>query len=83
MITRERLKREIDNVRDEYIIPLYKIIKAFEEPEDSIEDEMSSGKEEQKKEEWKNFIDKFAGSLADTPIERGDQGKYEVREPIL
>lgn len=51
----------------------------FEEP-----DEFTASKTgiENKKEEWKRFVEKFAGCLADTPIERGDQGKFEVREEL-
>lgn len=79
MITKELLKKEIDNVQDAYLVPLYKIIKTFEEP-----DEFTGPKPgiENKKEEWKRFVEKFAGCLADTPIERGDQGKFEVREKL-
>ncbi len=32
--------------------------------------------------EWHDFIDQTAGSLADTPVERPAQGDYEKREPI-
>jgi hypothetical protein len=35
------------------------------------------------REEWKAFIDATAGSLADDPIERGDQGTPEVRDEVL
>lgn len=33
--------------------------------------------------EWVAFIDATAGSLADDPIERPDQGEYEIRDEIL
>lgn len=33
--------------------------------------------------EWLAFIESTAGSLADNPIERGDQGEFEVRDEIL
>ncbi len=32
--------------------------------------------------EWRAFITRTAGSLADDPIERPAQGDYEQREPI-
>jgi len=32
------------------------------------------------KAEWKNFIKETYGSLADNPTERGDQGKFEIRD---
>ena len=31
---------------------------------------------------WHDFLNKYAGCLADSPIERGDQGDYEIREEI-
>ncbi len=37
MITRELIKSEIDQVRDEYLEPLFRIIKVFEKPADEIE----------------------------------------------
>ena len=35
-----------------------------------------------KQSEWHSFIQETYGCLSDTPIERGDQGAYEVREVI-
>ena len=32
--------------------------------------------------EWHDFIQETYGCLAGAPIERGEQGKYEVREAI-
>jgi hypothetical protein len=82
MINRELLKKEIDNVQDEYLVPLYKIIKTFEQTEkfSNIGAERPPGKN--KKAEWRGFVKKFAGSLADSPIERGEQGIFEGREEI-
>jgi hypothetical protein len=31
---------------------------------------------------WKAWIAEMYGSTADAPIERGEQGSYEVREPL-
>jgi hypothetical protein len=83
MITKELLKREIDNVQDEYLTPLYKIIKTFEYPDDPDNIEFEEGEDEHKKKDWLKFIDKFAGCLSDTPIERGDQGYFETRKEII
>ena len=77
-ITRELLKQEIDHIQDQYIDALYMVIKAFEylpirnvppysPPTDA---------------EWHRFLDKFAGSCSDAPLQRGEQGDYEVREPL-
>lgn len=78
MITRELLKKEIDHVQDEYLTALYKIIKSFEHSEDLPE----LSERDQEREDWHRFIDKFAGSLSATHIERGNQGTFEVREEL-
>jgi hypothetical protein len=31
---------------------------------------------------WKAWIVETCGSTADAPIERGEQGSYEIREPL-
>jgi hypothetical protein len=31
---------------------------------------------------WHEFIDRTAGSLSETPIQRWEQGDYEEREPL-
>lgn len=33
-------------------------------------------------EDWLTFIERTAGSLADDPIERGDQGIVEIRDEM-
>lgn len=35
-----------------------------------------------KPEDWQTFLRSTYGSLRDTPIERGEQGLYEQREPV-
>jgi hypothetical protein len=77
MITKEMIKCEIDKVQDDYLEALFKIIKAFEEP--------TEGKpfQESKDAEWKAFVNKFAGCMANDPIKRGDQGTFELREKII
>ncbi len=76
MITRELIKSEIDQVRDEYLEPLFRIIKVFEKPAE-VHPETNI------QPEWNEFIHKFAGCLADDPIKRGEQGQYETREEII
>jgi hypothetical protein len=79
MITRELLKAEIDKVQDSYLEILHRIIKALVNPEPSVtampqgDDPLSS---------WHSFIKQTYGSLAHDPIERGNQGQYEVREVV-
>jgi hypothetical protein len=83
VVTKELLKKEIENVQEEYLIPLYKIIKTFEHPDDFVDYKLEREKKDHKKEDWIKFINKFAGCLADTPIERGGQGNFEVREELI
>ena len=79
MITKEKIKTEIDNLKDEYLEILYRIIKALEMPVTEVTEHLELIN---KQSEWHNFIQKTYGCLAEAPIERGEQGKYEVREAI-
>lgn len=76
MITKELLKKEIDKVNNDYLDVLYRVIKAFELPQEND----YPGKS--KKLSWANFINETYGSLSNDPIERGEQGEYEKREKI-
>ena len=74
MITKERLKREIDHVQDQYIEMIFQIIKVFEYPPQPGSEELAD--------DWSAFVQATYGSLADDPIERGAQGSYELREAL-
>ena len=76
MITRHLLKREIDKVRDEHLTALYNIIKVFELPAGEVlcHTDVSFS--------WDRFIQETYGCLQDDPIERGNQGEYELREDM-
>lgn len=76
MVTKELLKTEIDNVPEENLGVLYKIIKALEEPAGAKENAFKS------QAEWHTFIAATYGSTRDAPLERGEQGSYEAREPL-
>lgn len=84
MITKELIKAEIDKVQDKYLDVLYKVIKAFVAPIDEVTGPKATTIFTKKVEdiEWRNFIEETYGCLADAPIERGEQGQYEVREAI-
>ena len=77
MITKDLIKSEIDKIPERYLDVLYRIIKALITPnrsfvyQSNIQDET-----------WPNFIERTYGSLADDPLNRGDQGQFEIREPI-
>ena len=85
MITKELIKAEIDKVEDKYLEALYKIIKALETPAEIETAGLSAAVsiiEDIGEFNWHDFIEETYGSLADAPIERGDQGKFEIREEI-
>lgn len=71
-ITKEVIKAEIDKVEDKYLEILYKIIRALETTIPADSDQKA----------WQQFIENSYGSTHDTPIERGDQGTFEIREPL-
>ncbi|MHA2033195.1 MAG: hypothetical protein ACW99Q_27820 [Candidatus Kariarchaeaceae archaeon] len=85
MITKELLKSAIDKVPDEYLEILYRILKAFEIPvgEPTTKDFENAGHAKKTKVlDWHQFIKETYGSLAEAPIQRGDQGKFEIREAM-
>ena len=71
MTTRDLLKSEIEKVPDEYIEPLYKIIKALEKRESKT---LGKG--------WLDFISQTYGCMQDSPIRRGEQGAFDIRGEI-
>lgn len=86
LITKERLKREIDNVQDGYLDALFQVIKAFEyAPPPGHRDIpfRSPQRGAETMQDWLTFVATTYGSLASDPIERGEQGMYEVREDIV
>lgn len=83
MVSRDILKKEIDFVQERYLIALYKIIRSFKTAEDFEGFEADHDDMVNRKKQWHQFIDKFAGSLADTPITRAPQGNFELREELL
>jgi hypothetical protein len=74
MVTKELLKSEIEKVQDQYLGVLYRIIKALGEP--------SSRRTEAEQSSWEAFVAETYGSMAESPIDRGSQGSFEIREPI-
>ncbi len=82
-ITRELLKAEIDKVQDRYLEILYRIIQALINPLDIAPPHTTASPQSNiGTMDWHNFIDQTYGCLADDPIERGEQGDYEIREVI-
>lgn len=67
MMTKERLKREIDHVQEEYFDVLYQIIQVFEFPPKAPE-QSPEKTIEQDRLQWLEFIEQTYGCLADDPI---------------
>jgi hypothetical protein len=84
MITKDVLKTEIDNVQNEHLEILYRVIKAFEIPVRSKGSNKTSRKKNKRNDQsdWNEFIRETYGCLADDPIERGNQGTFEIREAL-
>lgn len=80
MITKELLKAEIDKVPEENLGVLYQIVKALDLEESQEESDLGARAGDSTA--WKAWIAETYGSTADAPIERGEQGSYEVRELI-
>jgi hypothetical protein len=68
--TREQVKLEIDKVEEEYLDVLFRMIRSLETS--SASDDAANN--------WKEFVASTYGCLADAPIERGEQGEFEVRD---
>jgi hypothetical protein len=67
-------------VRDEYLEVLYRIVKALETDIEMLNARTAAAKGVEIS--WKDFIEETYGCLSDDPIERGDQGTFEIRRGI-
>ena len=84
-MTKELIKTEIDKVQDKYLGILYRIVQSFKSSSEEDNPETTEALENSHTREvlkWKHFVQETYGCLADDPIERGDQGKYEIRVEI-
>ena len=79
MITREQLRAELDEVEDKDLDILHRIIMALASSPCSSKPVAEALLETP---EWRQFIEDTYGCLADDPIERGDQGRFEMRESV-
>jgi len=82
MITRELVKAEVEKVQNDYLEVLYKIIKIFIAPKEDNGKIATSLARKDDELDWHAFIAQTYGCLADDPIDRGDQGRYEIREAM-
>ncbi|MGE0084040.1 MAG: hypothetical protein AB7S75_06415 [Desulfococcaceae bacterium] len=82
MISKEIIKSEISNVPDRYLEVLYRIIKAFEYTPVSKQENRESNSRLLTDREWISFVESTYGCLSDDPVERGEQGVFEIREAV-
>lgn len=83
MVTKQLVKDEIDNIPVEHLPMLYKIVLAFEEGSAEWFAKSAGSPESDGERSWSDFVAETYGCFADDPIERGDQGQYEDREPLV
>lgn len=78
MVNREEIKAAIDEVQDEHLDMLFRIIRVFRFPTPSARPILH----ENEPENWQSFVSATAGAWQGEPLERGDQGEYEQRETL-
>ncbi len=82
MITKRLIQEEIENVPDEHLPVLYRIVRAFEEvavepPAREVQLPLGNGNR------WHDFVAETYGCMADAPLERSEEGEVEVREDLV
>ncbi|MCP4130994.1 MAG: hypothetical protein GY754_08440 [bacterium] len=84
MKSKKEIKEEIEKVDDKHLDTLYNVVKSLESPLKAKESPgvYSIASKEEIQKDWSGFINETYGCLADDPISRGDQGAFEIREPI-
>ncbi|MEZ4621384.1 MAG: hypothetical protein R2867_38605 [Caldilineaceae bacterium] len=77
MVTRELLKREIDQLYEKDLDFLHRIIQAL------LPDKQATPiRDQQEDEPWNEFLQKTYGIFQDEPLERAPQGTLETREEL-
>lgn len=79
MTTRELIKSEIDQVQEQYLGFLHRIIQALR-PGSALRSEATQKHEQE--ESWEAFLQSTYGVFRDKPLERSPQGKLEIREVL-
>ncbi len=82
MITKRLIQEEIENVADEHLPVLYRIVRALEDPPAepaAAEMQLARGNGNR----WHDFIAETYGCMADAPLERNEERELEVREDLV
>ncbi|HPQ39541.1 MAG TPA: hypothetical protein PLV45_04135 [bacterium] len=80
MINKQQIKDEIDNVKDEDLLIVYRIVQALAKTP-SMESSPKRVKSKRRA-NWYKFLDNMFGCMSDDPIVRGTQGEIETRDAI-
>ncbi len=80
MITRQKIKDEIDKIKDDDLLIIYRILQTLVKTPSLT----PLGKQDESNQEtsWIKFIDKMYGCLSDDPIKRGKQDEFEIRDTL-
>lgn len=73
MISKDKLKSEIDKIDQRHHALIYRILRAFESEQQFSGEARSS---------WSEFVESTYGCLEDDHLKRGQQGDFELREGI-
>ena len=79
MITRDLIKSEIDQLQEQHLGFLHRIIRALI-PISSTNSISTQAQE--RDESWEDFLQNTYGMFRDNPLERGPQGTLEIREAL-
>ena len=82
MITKRLIQKEIENVSEEHLPVLYRIVRALEEmagepPATEMRSPHWNGNR------WHDFVAETYGCMADAPLERSEEGEFEIREDLV
>ncbi|NJL26722.1 MAG: hypothetical protein HC897_02035 [Thermoanaerobaculia bacterium] len=70
MTIREQVRAKLEKVDDEHLAIVHRMLQSLE----------TMVPAEEPSESWSDFIAATYGCLADAPIERGEQGDFEIRD---
>lgn len=71
MTIRDQVKADLDRLDDEYLGIVQRMVESLERPY-----------HQEPGQAWDEFIASTFGSMADAPIERGEQGEFEARDAL-
>lgn len=80
MTTKDLLKSKIENIREDYLGVLLRVMNSLESRSSRFK--RRSRKAQLQENDWLDFIEQTYGCISADPLERKEQGDYEIREPM-